>query len=106
MISTLDGPYLRRSSESTLEVGDFVNLPDFCAVELRYVVQAFCDVQRDLKPAPRILARPFPVSTADSTLSTNPGPGVAGPGDAAEFERLHARSLEEDLEPCADSANA
>jgi hypothetical protein len=73
----------------------------------------------DLKPAPMILARPLPVSTADSMLSARPGPGVAGLGDAvpllernsaAEIElarwRWPSRSREGDRDPWADSANA
>jgi len=59
----------------------------------------------DLKPAPTILARPLPVSTADSQFSAmlGFGPVLDGAADpATDLERLRDR----DREPWVDSANA
>ena len=52
-----------------------------------------------------ILAKPFPVSTAESTFSAMDGLGAVLEGAvdvAADLERL----LDRDLEPCVDSASA
>jgi hypothetical protein len=61
----------------------------------------------DLKPAPIIRARPFPVSIADSTLSAIPGfVPVLDCVSLLVTELARRRSLERDREPSVDSAKA